>query len=139
MEHPSDSTVYIAVAGEHAAAVAVASAAVPVEIEAETEHFAESNIVENSHSSSAGHAEDIVAVVAADIVAVFAVGIVFAVLAEVARPTFAVGLAVVAGPIAPVALANYVELVEQLFAIVVAEWAFEFVVIALELYFASAY
>lgn len=153
VEHSSDSTVYIAAAGVSAAAavvsaavavasvaVVVVSAAIPVEIEAEPEHFAESNIVENLHLNSAGRAEDIVAAVAADIAAVFVVGIVFAVLAEVARLTFAVGLSVVAGPTEPVALANYVaELVEQLPVIAVAEQAFEFVVIASELYFASAY
>lgn len=143
VEHPSDLTVYIAVAvvSEHAAAAAaVAAAAVaPVEIEAEPERFAELNIVENSRSSSAGRAEDTAAVAAADTAAVFAVDIVFAVLVGVARPTFAVGLLVVAGPTEPVALVNYVvELVEST-VIAVAEWAFEFVVIVSKLDFASVY
>jgi len=122
VEHSFDSIVYIVVAAaEHVAAVAVAGSA--VEIEAEPEHFVALNIVENLHSNSAERAEDIVEdVVVADIAAVFAVGIVFAVLVEVAQPTFAVELLVVAELIEPAVLVNYVvELVEQLIVIAVVE------------------
>jgi len=140
VEHSSDSIVYIAVvAVSERAAVAAASVVAPVKTETESERFAELNIVENSHSSFAGRAEDTVAVVA-DTAAVFAVGIVFVVLVGVAQLTFAVESLVVAGLIEPAVLVNYaVEPVERLIVIAVAEWAFESVAIALKLDFASEY
>lgn len=120
-EHSFDSIVCIAVVDAHAAAVvAAAFAAILEEIEVGPERFAESSIARNLCSNSVEHAEHMVAVV--DIAVVFAADIVFAVLVEVAQPTFAVVLSVAVGPTEPAAVVNYaVELVEQSIVIAAVE------------------